>query len=109
MMENVMYEILSLLPVFMDTPVDDKQETFYFNSLSIDYPEVDILQSLKDFFVWILDNPDKYDKQHPSFHRRFRKWCERAGEYKLQSGFGPDSQGIRDTFGSFSEKGGHHV
>lgn len=88
-------EFITLLPAFMDSPADDVQERLYFDCLCRDFPTVDILESLKDFLVWILDNPDRYVRIDPSFHRRFRKWCERASQPAA------DSRGIPVSLSRF--------
>jgi len=94
-MDSDMDEILTLLPAFMDNPADEVQERLYFDCLRRDFPAVDILESLKTFLAWILDNPDRYDRTDPSFHRRFRKWCERASQPAT------DSRGIPVSLSHF--------
>jgi len=70
--------MLELLSVFVCPPFDREREQIYFRGLIDDFPEMDILETMKDFQAWILDNSDKYDREHPTFHRRFRQWCARA-------------------------------
>ena len=73
-------EILCLLPLFVGETIDEDREIYFFRLLKEEFSHVNLVKELKQFYTWILDNPDKYDHLNPKFHTRFRKWCERVNK-----------------------------
>ena len=79
-MDSEMDKILRMISLFIASPIDIDREKTFFEILEMEYPQVNLLKELRQFYVWTLDNPDRYDRMNPKFHIRFRKWCMRVSE-----------------------------
>ena len=76
---------LHLLKSIQGYPFDYKKDLTFIQDLLIDFPSADINSNIKDWKVWLLDNPLKGKINYRS---RLRKWIQNSIRYKSGKGYG---------------------
>ena len=67
--------ILNKLQSISGYPFDYIKDLSFTRDLAVDYPTIDILEQVKKYSVWLLDNPYKA-KSNPRL--QFRNWCKNS-------------------------------
>jgi len=67
--------ILNKLQSILGYPFDYIKDLSFIRDLAVDYPTIDILEQVKKYSVWLLDNPYKA-KSNPRL--QFRNWCKNS-------------------------------
>jgi len=71
-------EILNKLKDITGYPFNYDKDLGFIRQLAVDYPAVDILEQVKSYTTWLLDNPYKANSNPRS---QFRNWCKNSIEY----------------------------
>jgi hypothetical protein len=70
-------EYISVLEKIKGYPLDRKKDLEYMKELEKRYPTLDLVEAIKKFSIWILDNPFKKNANHRSqINTSFSKYVE---------------------------------
>lgn len=70
-------EFISVLETIKNYPLDKSKDLEYMKTLEKRYPTLDLVEAIKKFSVWILDNPFKKNANHRSqINTSFSKYVE---------------------------------
>ncbi|MPM13374.1 hypothetical protein SDC9_59731 [bioreactor metagenome] len=70
-------EFISVLETIKDYPLDKVKDLAYMKTLSERYKNLDLVEAIKKFSVWVLDNPFKKNANHRSqINTSFGKYVE---------------------------------
>lgn len=87
-------EILNKLKAVSGYPFDYAKDLEFIRELAVDYPAIDILEQVKKYAVWLLDNPYKA-KSNPRL--QFRNWCKNSVKWADKKTFEPVRGGKKQT------------
>lgn len=73
-------EILNFLKGISDYPFDFELDLEFLRTLWVDFPGIKILEQLKQWKVWLLDNKKKLRGKKVNYRSRFRNWLKNAQE-----------------------------
>ncbi len=73
--------ILSFLRGISDYPFNFELDLEFLRTLWVDFPGIKILEELKKWKVWLLDNKKKLRGQKVNYRSRFRNWLKKEERY----------------------------
>ncbi len=65
-------------------PYSEERDPRYYKQLLKDFDDLDLLEELKQYHAWILDQPEE---KKISYRCRFRSWLKTAQGFKRRSYF----------------------
>jgi hypothetical protein len=77
--------ILCLLKSIQNYPFNNHRDLAFIQDLLIEFPDADISNNIRDWKVWLLDNPLKGKINYRS---RLRKWIQNSIRYRSGKGYG---------------------
>ena len=87
-------EILNFLKGVSGYPFDYKLDLEFLRTLWVDFPGIKILEELKKWKVWLLDNKKNLRKK-VNYRSRFRNWLKIAQEGRYGTSREPSKKGGR--------------
>lgn len=94
-------EFISVLENIKDYPLDRNKDLEYMKVLEERYPTLDLVEAVKKFSIWVLDNPFKKNSNHRSqINTSFGKYVEWGACIKQEEPIkrGPLKLVIRDNY-----------
>ena len=79
-------EVLNFLKSIAGYPFDYELDLEFLRTLWVDFPGIKILEQLKKWKVWLLDNRKKLRGKKVNYRSRFRNWLKNTQEGRYGKG-----------------------